>query len=282
MDWFEHTPDTEPKDATFGVATPEEARAARPFFFGEAPATQTDVEPSGADEAPSEEDAEAAQSITQEELDRAYEEGFEAARVQFEDPLIEKIEAQQERHRAALERMLQTIYDHRTHQWQRLRPVVVELAGILAEQILGQALEQAPWLTTELAGQLIERAVEQEHLRLHVRPEAAKPLQENVDALIRRHPDNAHVEVIADDDLDLGDCRLVVDGGAIEGRLRERVEHLVHAAQEAAVQHPWFDEGAQDLFDQNFDATTLEDASAADEAARDLDAAPSPLASEQE
>ena len=235
MAWFDEKPLTNPaQETTFGLTTEQEAHAAVPFDFGltrssEASEVATLSEVSEAPAPP---------TFSQQELDEAHQRGFDEARALLEAPLEERLAAQAQRHMLAMGAMLEQVETWRTRQREESRKAVIEIAGIFTRHLIERAIGEDPLLQLALAGQALERAVEQDNLRLQVAQDAVAPLSEHVEALRRRHPDHAHIVVEGDAELGPGDCRLVVDGGAIHGSLRERVELLVAAAREAALQHP--------------------------------------------
>jgi flagellar biosynthesis/type III secretory pathway protein FliH len=241
MAWYDQTSDDAARAAKFGLVSPADASRAVAFSFGAG--------------APSEEHADAAgvaievveepvtPSFTQEDLDRAYREGFDEARSQLEDPVAQQLVEQQERHQQAILQILERVEQWRERHHDQVRIAVVELAGIFARQLVGSELERSPWMHVELVGQAIARAVEQDNLRLHVPPDVAIMLEGEIDTLRRMHPDHAAISILADPTLEMGDCRLIVDGGAVCADLEERTTQLIEAAKEAALQHPWFTEG---------------------------------------
>ena len=253
MDWFDAPKEKENEVSaiTFGVVSEAQAKEARLFSFGAATSTASVAQDDGIASGESEVHDEGPR-LTQEDLDRAYAQGYEAARLEFENPLSLQLVTQREAHQRSIASMMEQLGERRREDHRAIVPAVIEIAGMVATEILESALDHAPWLTMELAAQLVERAVEQENLRLFVRPEAARPLQDSIEELVARHPDHADIEIVADERLDVGDCRLVVDGGAIHADLSERLTHLVHAAQESALQHPWFDE-EETPFETEFD-----------------------------
>jgi flagellar biosynthesis/type III secretory pathway protein FliH len=241
MAWYDQQADGEARDAKFGLVSPADASRAVAFSFGASAPSEESLDTV---HAPSEAaDEQARPSFTQEDIDRAYREGFEEARAQLEDPVSKQLVEQQERHQKAVIDILDRVERWRERHYDQVRIAVVELAGTFARQLVGSELERSPWMHVELVGQAIARAVEQDNLRLHVPPDVAIMLEGDLDTLRRMHPDHAAISIHADPTLEMGDCRLIVDGGAVCADLEERTTQLIEAAKEAALQHPWFMDG---------------------------------------
>lgn len=247
MAWYDEEPSEALKEANFGLVSPTDASRAQPFSFGSGAVVADASEFAAPIEQPEEV---ATPAFTQDDLDAAFREGFEEARTQLEDPVAQQLVEQQKRHEQALVGILEQVERWRSRHLDQVRIAVVELAGTFARQLVGSELERAPWMHVELVGQAIARAVEQDNLRLRVPPDVAITLEGEIDALRRMHPDHAEISIHPDPTLEIGDCVLVVDGGAICADLEERTIQLVEAAKEAALQHPWFmgEEGESDDF----------------------------------
>ena len=89
MAWYDQQADGEARDAKFGLVSPADASRAVAFSFGASAPSEESLDTV---HAPSEAaDEQARPSFTQEDIDRAYREGFEEARAQLEDPVAEQL-----------------------------------------------------------------------------------------------------------------------------------------------------------------------------------------------
>ena len=176
--------------------------------------------------------------FSQQDVDEAWARGFESARAQFEHPRTAQLTPMERAQHAAMARVIERMSAWAIEAERDLASHTIDLARALAEQVLGAALERDEGeVMAEIVGQVVERAVELHHLRVIVRPEAVAPITERVDALRRRHPDHAPIEVIGDASLGPGDCDVRADGAAIQARMEARLDRMEEAAREALAKH---------------------------------------------
>jgi type III secretion system HrpE/YscL family protein len=100
---------------------------------------------------------------------------------------------------------------------------VVELARLLAERIIGQALSDSPERVVDLAHRLLHEAGGARRIRLHAHPDDATLLGE---ALAEFDPDGRVHAIDADPTLNRGDLRLDTDVGIVHAEVGVQIERL--------------------------------------------------------
>jgi flagellar biosynthesis/type III secretory pathway protein FliH len=108
----------------------------------------------------------------------------------------------------------------------------VGLAVILAERLLGSALQVDPKLVVQLARQSLAEARGSRRVVIRACPLDVDALQAHLVAVgFESHT----VEVQADDDLTRGSLRLTTNLGTLDAQLRPQLERLAHALRETVV-----------------------------------------------
>ena len=212
-----------------------EAAGVEAFEFGRAPALE---ELAGG---VSEVRAEVVQEpllYTESDIQRAREEAFEAGCMARAAEDEEVREGMQQRWAGELEAMVREFYRWRLERTGQMQEALLQMTQVVGEAVLGEHFRAVPESYVHMAGQLVERAVGFETLRLQVPPEAVAYVENEAEALRRRHPEQAHIQVEADAQLASGDCRLQIEGGMIDGILRERLEQMLLTMRETLVRHP--------------------------------------------
>lgn len=97
---------------------------------------------------------------------------------------------------------------------------IVALARLLAERLIGRALDLDPGVVSGLANQVLGEARAARHVRIRVRSEHAEILR---DALAGLH---ARIVVETDDSLEPGSLHLLTDAGELDARLGARLDRL--------------------------------------------------------
>ena len=106
---------------------------------------------------------------------------------------------------------------------------LVELATLLAERLLGEALRVEPQRIAELAAVAIEEARGARRIRISASPEDVTPLREAFAAVDARIP----IDVEVDSALERGSLVLHTDLGTLDARLAPQLERLAAALREA-------------------------------------------------
>ena len=161
---------------------------------------------------------------TESEIQRARDEAFEAGCLARAAEDEEIREGMQHTWAGQLEEVTREFYRWRLERTGQMQEALLQMTQLVSEAILGDQFHDIPQSYVHIAGQLVERAVGFETLRLQVPPEAVAYVENEVESLRRRHPDHAQIEVEADAQMSVGDCRLNIEGGVIDGSLRERLE----------------------------------------------------------
>ncbi len=107
---------------------------------------------------------------------------------------------------------------------------VVELAHVLAEQLIGRALALDPGLVSELAREALAHAGGARRVRVLAHADDAPVLRRSTASF---DPDGRVVEVLPDPSLRRGDLRLETDLGVLDARLGSELDRLAVRLREA-------------------------------------------------
>lgn len=124
---------------------------------------------------------------------------------------------------------------HEARLGERQLDRVVELAKLLAERLLGRALELDATMVVDLGRQLLKEARGARHIVIEAHPEDVALLQHSLQAL-GLDPALAHVE--ADPHRARGNLRLVTDIGVLDGNLSAQLERLALRLRESLSEVP--------------------------------------------
>jgi flagellar biosynthesis/type III secretory pathway protein FliH len=106
---------------------------------------------------------------------------------------------------------------------------IVELAVVLAERLLGQALRLEPSRIGELAGVVLEQARGARCVRIDVGPDDADGLRQALGPVERT------VEIYTDPSLERGSLVVHTDLGRIDAQLKPQLARLADALREALI-----------------------------------------------
>jgi flagellar assembly protein FliH len=108
---------------------------------------------------------------------------------------------------------------------------VVQLAGLLAQRIIGAELSLDPSKQVDLACQVLRDATGAEQITIFATPEAAEMLRQELCRL--QTTTLARIEIVPDTGLSPGDLRIETDIGSIDARVTTQLSHLVSAIVES-------------------------------------------------
>ena len=113
--------------------------------------------------------------------------------------------------------------DQETRADERARDRIVELAGLLAERLLGRELALDPSVVSELASVVLAEARGAARVEVYAHPDDVAGLREAMSSL---DPDGRVHALLPDPSLGRGDLRLHTDVGTVDARLGPELRHL--------------------------------------------------------
>lgn len=103
---------------------------------------------------------------------------------------------------------------------------LIELAGSLAHEVLGEYVELNPDTIKHLVQDALEEISEIRDVTVVLNPDDAEIINEVKDQFREDHPNLRDVTVTSDPKMERGGCRVRTNFGDIQGTLRDRIEHL--------------------------------------------------------
>ena len=155
-----------------------------------------------------------------------FREGVEQVRAQLEATTSEQERALERHHQQVLDRLRAL----EGAVLERIGPVSVALARAMAEAVLGAELAADPARLSGIVEDVIARGVGLGDIELRVHPSALEGLEARAGQLADR-AGAGHVELVADESLELGDVRVRSQAGDIEALVAGRLEQLAELAR---------------------------------------------------
>jgi flagellar biosynthesis/type III secretory pathway protein FliH len=134
---------------------------------------------------------------------------------------------------ASLAAKLIALSEHEARLTERQLDRIVEIAKLLAERLLGRALELDAELVVDLARQLLREARGARHIVIGAHPEDVPLLSHSLRAL---GLDPALAKVEADPQRVRGNLRLVTEIGILDGNLSPQLERLALRLRESLIE----------------------------------------------
>jgi flagellar biosynthesis/type III secretory pathway protein FliH len=152
--------------------------------------------------------------------DRAAETIVERAQRQADDIALRAEEAGRAEAVAALAAWSARLAAREMDQDAQSADRIVALARLLAERLIGRALELDPSVVSGLAHQVLSEARAARQVRIRVRPEHAEILRDALAGL------EARIDLETDESLEPGSLHLLTDAGELDARLGARLDRL--------------------------------------------------------
>lgn len=115
------------------------------------------------------------------------------------------------------------------------RPQIVRLALRVAEKILRQRLADDPQAIVPMIDEALRAVRSQKRVLLYVHPDDVALLEEQRAAWLKKNPTIGTIDLVADDGLDRGGCRIETEFGRIDttiaNQLRVLERHLLGGAE---------------------------------------------------
>lgn len=167
-------------------------------------------------------EAETIISEKEEKVAEAREEGYKAGyndgTRQAQEDTIEMIEQG--------ETILQEARRKRNSLIGELDEEFVSLLSQLAGRVVREYVEADPDTVLRTVKQAVEEVRDQQQVTVVLHPKDLVPVQTAVDSFLDQHPSLSHVNLVEDDRLERGGCRIRTDYGDIEATLQAQVDHL--------------------------------------------------------
>lgn len=164
-----------------------------------------------------------AREEAEEKVQAAYAEGLrrgeEAGRKHFDESIGKASEM--------LEQAAKALVAAREDFFRKTTPHLVQLAGQIAEQILGREAQVSPEVVETAAYRILECLVDQESVTLHIAPEDLEAVRNHRVELLEKFEGLKTLQIVGDDSIAPGEC--VGDSGALvaDGLWRNQIAQIL-------------------------------------------------------
>lgn len=176
--------------------------------------------------------AEAKQIVTQANVeakkirDQADREGLRSAMTKVDEICTEKVGQQMKTLAPAIEQVVRKI-DEAKHSWiTHWETRAVELAGAIAARVVRRELTQQPEITADLIREALELAAGSANIRLLLHPDDHATLGTNVQQIISATGKIGDTEVVADESIAPGGCRVETRFGVIDQSVSAQIDRI--------------------------------------------------------
>jgi flagellar assembly protein FliH len=157
---------------------------------------------------------------------KAEEEGRQAAMRAAERVLDEKVSKKMESLLPAIRQMIDELADARQSWLKDWEKATVKLACAIAEKITRRQLEKHPDLTVELVREALEMAGGSPGVRIQMNPLDVESLGSQVQRLTQEFDRVATAQIVADENVAPGGCRLETRHGAIDQQFQAQLARI--------------------------------------------------------
>jgi flagellar assembly protein FliH len=157
---------------------------------------------------------------------RAEEEGHQAAMRAAEKVLDEKVGKRMETLLPALEKVVGELIDAKQAWLRHWEASAIQLAAKIAERIVRRELNRDPQITIALAREALEMAAGAPQLTISLNPTDFETLGGNIQRLCAEIARSAKAEVVTDDSVSLGGCRLETQHGVIDQQVESQLARI--------------------------------------------------------
>lgn len=150
--------------------------------------------------------------------DEGYEDGYDAGEEEARADMADLVEqAQQILSEAKRER--DAFIDRKTE-------TLVELAGVLAHEVVREYVEVNPEVIERIVEDALNEISEIRDVTLVLNPEDAEIIRDVKDQFREDHPNLQEITITNDPKMDRGGCRVRTSFGDIQGSVRDQIDHL--------------------------------------------------------
>jgi flagellar assembly protein FliH len=154
-------------------------------------------------------------------------EGRQAALRAVEKVLDEKVGKRMETLLPALEKVVAELSDARQAWLRHWEHITVNLAARMAERVIRRELERKPEIKVELVREALEMAAGTPHLKIELNPADFASLGDQIQRLTKEIAKTAQAEIVADETVSVGGCRVETRHGMIDQQVESQLERIV-------------------------------------------------------
>jgi flagellar assembly protein FliH len=157
---------------------------------------------------------------------QAKQEAYQAALKEVERITQEKILQQMQTVLPALEQAVQEIQDTKSLWLKNWEQQAVHLAGEIACRVIRRELEKRPEITLDLIRETLELATGSAQVRLCLNPGDYAVIENQLEVLLKALGPLAPSEVVSDEKLTPGGCRVETRYGVIDNQIETQVARI--------------------------------------------------------
>jgi flagellar assembly protein FliH len=158
---------------------------------------------------------------------RAEAEGRQAAIRAVEKVMDEKVGKRMETLLPALEKVVAEMADARQAWLRHWEHSTVKLAARIAERVIRREMVQQPEIKVDLIREALEMASGSPHLKIALNPADFESLGGQIERLTKEIARAAQAEIVADETVSVGGCRLETRHGMIDQQVESQLERIV-------------------------------------------------------
>ena len=157
---------------------------------------------------------------------RAEAAGREAAMREVEKKIQQQIARQLSTVLPAIGKLVQT-FDLSQQAWHaQWEQGVVRLATAIAARVIRREVQQTPQITLEWISESLQLITSQRKLTVRLHPEDYAALRNEVETLAAQLRGLAPTEIVADQDVSRGGCRLDTESGSIDQQIESQLQRI--------------------------------------------------------
>jgi flagellar assembly protein FliH len=157
---------------------------------------------------------------------QAEEDGRQAAMRAVEQVLDQKVGQRMETLLPALEKVVNELIDTKQAWLRQWEASAIQLAAKIAERIVRRELHHDPQITVELAREALEMSAGAAQLKISLSPTDFETLGGNVKRLCAEIARSAQAEIVADESISSGGCRLETRHGVIDQQIESQLARI--------------------------------------------------------
>jgi flagellar assembly protein FliH len=157
---------------------------------------------------------------------KAEQEGRQAGRQAIEQMVGEKLEQQLATLRPALEQAIEEIRHAKQNWLTHWEKSAVHVAAAIAGRLVRRQLPELPEVTLTLVREALELAAGSAQLRVHLNPADHEALEPQVNALVQQLAGLGAAEIVADDRVSPGGCRVETGFGTIDQQFEAQLKRI--------------------------------------------------------
>ena len=162
----------------------------------------------------------------QEIAKQAEQQGRKAGMLAVDQMMTEKLSKQLETLTPAINQAVLEIQNSRQQWLNHWQQSAVKLACAIAARVIRRELSQTPEITLDLVAEALQMATGSAELRIHMHPDDASALGDQVHKLTDSVRDIASATVVPDPAITRGGCRVETRFGSIDQQIESQLERI--------------------------------------------------------